>query len=609
MASAEEFPALAIRSNVGVELWKTLKKEFPYVPYEKFPRDVSKNCRTLQFSPCGRFLAWGNGGKVQLCRLTISGDWEVIASLPRPKAFYLKFSPRGKYLMTWEIFSTNKDNPEGSPNLFVYATETGDEVFSAVQKKQVEWEPGWSSDESIFALMLGGEVFFYEVNLPDGFKSSTKKLGGGRNGCISMAPNVGQPFLAFYVPGTKGSPSMCKIYQYPSLNPAQAVSSKSFFQADKVEMMWNKRGTGLLLLTSMEVDQSNASYYGKQALHFMSTKGESFAVQLSKEGPIHAVAWSPKSTEFIAMYGFMPSKATLFNLKCDAIFEFGENSRNSIYFNDFGNLVLLAGFGNLRGNVEVWQLGKERKCISTLQAPDSTQLEWNPNGEVFMTATTAPRLRQSNCFKIWHYSGALLHETMWPPEQELLEVRWQKYNSGVFKEKPVSSEKVVGIQSAQPQASTQVYRPPAARGLPMKTFDLYSDNVGKSTIPGLNPAKHDGKKKQRRDPKTQKPRPGQQKGDGARKNHGGEGITPDDSAPKVVTQKDEGEPKRSNGNRIITGDAQKDRKIQRIQKKLYDIAKLREKQTNGETLKDTQVDKINSEESLIKELHSLTIVA
>ncbi|XP_055701589.1 eukaryotic translation initiation factor 2A [Phlebotomus papatasi] len=604
MASAEEFPALAIRSSVGVELWATSKNEFPYVPYEKFPRDDSKHCRALEYSPDGRFLAWGNGAKVQLCR---TSDWEVIASLPRPKAFYLKFSPRGKYLMTWEIYAITKDNPEGSPNLYVYSTETGEEVYSTVQKKQADWEPGWSSDESIFAVMLGGEVLFYEVNGPEGFRSSTRKLGGGRNGCISVAPNTGQPYLAFYVPGTKGSPSMCKIYQYPTLSPTQAISSKSFFQADKVEMMWNKRGTGLLLLTSTDVDQTNASYYGKQALHFMSTKGDSFAVQLSKEGPIHAVSWSPKSTEFIVVYGFMPSKATLFNLKCDAVFEFGESPRNSIYFNDFGNLVLLAGFGNLRGNVECWHLGKERKCISTLQAPDSTLLEWNPNGEIFMTATTAPRLRQSNGFKVWHYTGALLHETMWPKEQELLEVRWQKFHHGVFKEKPVTGEKVVGIQSAQPQASAQVYRPPAARGLPMKAFDLYSDSVSRSTIPGLPPgmmAKNENKKKRTNAKAQHKQRPGQQKTEG-RKGQG-EGTTADNSGQ--VTQDGDHE-RRSNGHRFTTGDPQKDRKIQKIQKKLYDITKLKEKKKSGEALKDTQLAKIDSEASLIKELQSLTIVA
>ena len=109
-------------------------------------------------------------------------------------------------------------------------------------------------------------------------------------------------------------------------------------------MLWNKRGSGLLLLTSTDVDQSGASYYGKQALHFMSTKGDSFAVQLSKEGSIHDVQWNPNSQEFCVVYGFMPAKATFFNLKCDPIFECGESDRNCIYYNDFGNYILFKYF-------------------------------------------------------------------------------------------------------------------------------------------------------------------------------------------------------------------------------------------------------------------------
>jgi translation initiation factor 2A len=83
------------------------------------------------------------------------------------------------------------------------------------------------------------------------------------------------------------------------------------------------------------------------------------------------VSWSPKSNQFIVVYGNIPAKATLFNLKCDAVFDFGTGIRNSIYFNDFGNLVLFGAFGNLRGQIEVWDLTK-KKLVSNSQASDTT---------------------------------------------------------------------------------------------------------------------------------------------------------------------------------------------------------------------------------------------
>lgn len=69
-----------------------------------------------------------------------------------------------------------------------------------------------------------------------------------------------------------------------------------------------------------------------------------------------------------------------------------------------------------------------------------------------------------NGFKVWHYSGALLHETPWPAGQELLQVIWQKYDENVFKEKPISNVKVQGIEPSQPQSSTTKYVPIHLRG-------------------------------------------------------------------------------------------------------------------------------------------------
>lgn len=301
-------------------------------------------------------------------------DWTPVSSLPRPRTLDIQFSPLGNYIVTFELYTTVKEKPDGSPNFFVYKTATGEEVYSSIQKKNTdEWKPNWSKDESIFALMTGGEAFFFETNSADGFTKAAHKIGGARGGLLSLAGPGKTPNVAFYVPGVKGAPSTCKIFRYPAMQPTEAIAAKSFFQADNIEFMWNKRGTSLILQTTMDVDQTGASYYGKQALHFLSVKGDSCTITLSKEGPIHAVSWSPKSTEFCVIYGFMPSKATFFNLKCDSIFEVAEAPRNSIYYNDFGNLVLLAGFGNLRGNVEVWN-ANEKKLLTTLQAPDSTMV-------------------------------------------------------------------------------------------------------------------------------------------------------------------------------------------------------------------------------------------
>jgi len=201
------------------------------------------------------------------------------------------------------------------------------------------------------------------------------------------------------------------------------------------------------------------------------------------EGPIHNVGWSPKSNQFIVVYGYQPANATLFNMKCDVVFDFATGIRNCVYWNDFANLVLFGAFGNLRGNVEVWDLNKKVQ-VSTSLATDTTLLEWAPSGDLYLTATTTPRLRQGNGFKVWHYTGSLLYELMWPDKQELYELTWQKYKEGFWKEPEVSAKKVEGIQSVQPQASAKKYVPPNIRLLGEEAANSSVAPPAQGPIPG-----------------------------------------------------------------------------------------------------------------------------
>lgn len=609
----------AVRSNTGVELWKATGSK-SYLIETNFTRDESKNCRAIVFSPDGRFLAWANGTNVQI---STCATWKVIATLPRPKAFYLKFSPNGTYLMTWEIFTTSPSNPDGSPNMYFYKADSGEEMFSTIQKKQIDWEPHWSSDETLVAMMIGGEVLFYEINGPNGLSKPAKRLGGGRNGGVSLSPGTSPPHIGFYVPGVKGAPSMCKLYKYPNIDAAQPIASKSFFQADKVDMMWNAKGNGMILMTSTDVDNTGVSYYGKQALHFINIKGDSFSVQLKAEGPIHSVEWSPRATEFCVVYGYMPAKATLFNTKCDQIFDFGTGNRNAIYYNAFGNLLLFGGFGNLRGQIEVWDMDT-KKQIATSQAPDTTQLEWSPAGDIYVTATCAPRLRIGNGFKVWHYSGALLHESLWPEKQELWEVSWQRFPIDALEKPVVSEEKVEGIQSSQPQASTQKYVPPCIRD------NLTAVGSDEKYIPGLPPGyqsrksgqkgqsrnnaglqQRRGSRKSESDKKEKPQRPATSAGEKSvhRVNGAASGRNQRNQRPGTATTVED-----TPITEVANSDAsttpikiEKDPKIPKIHKKLREIRILKEKQSKGDKLDGNQLQKLQSEHALVKELSALKL--
>lgn len=98
-------------------------------------------------------------------------------------------------------------------------------------------------------------------------------------------------------------------------------------------------------------------------------------VPLAKEGPIHDLAWSPNGKEFIVVYGFMPAKATLFDMKCRPVFDFGTGSRNTVLWAPHGRFLVLGGFGNISGNMQFWD-NNRKKMMVEIKAPGSTNYAW-----------------------------------------------------------------------------------------------------------------------------------------------------------------------------------------------------------------------------------------
>ncbi|RMC01850.1 hypothetical protein DUI87_21011 [Hirundo rustica rustica] len=410
-----------------------------------------------------------------------------------------------------------------------------------------------------------------------------------------LSPGAQPTKVAVYVPGSKGAPSFVRLYQYPNFGgPQSALANKSFFKADKVTMLWNKKATAVLVVASTEVDKSGASYYGEQTLHYVGASGESAVVQLPKNGPIYDVAWSPNSVEFCAVYGFMPAKATVFNLKCDPVFDFGTGPRNAAYYSPHGHILVLAGFGNLRGQMEVWDV-KNYKLISKPVASDSTFFAWCPDGEHIVTATCAPRLRVSNGYKIWHYTGSVLHSYEVPSDEEMWQVFWQPFLDGVFPERAVKYQAVPSdLPGAEPRPA-QAYRPPALRNKPVTTSKLHEDEPPQNMKPQLggsdkpfsktalkNQRKHEAKKAAKQEAKADAHQgPAQVK-------------TPQNALQNTVPA-------------MTTGDPEVDKKIKNLKKKLKAIEQLKEQAAAGKQLEKNQVEKIQKEAALLKELEDLEL--
>lgn len=395
----------------------------------------------------------------------------IVTTLPADNVYELGFSPLGSFAITWQRPSKD-DAGDAVKNLKVWRVHTennaSDEqsiVGKFVQKSQTGWNLQYTFDERFCARVVTNEVQIYESG------DLTKVWNKLRaEGVTDFAVSPGENHsIAIFIPERKGQPAAVKVFNVPHFqNP---VSQKNFFKGDKVQLKWNSHGTALIVLAQTDVDKSGRSYYGETTLYFLSANGGfDSRIELDKDGPIHDVSWSPNSKSFAVVYGYMPAKTTLFNSRAEKVHHFPLGPRNTVLFSPHGRFVLVAGFGNLAGQMDIYDLEKDNAKICTIEASNASVCEWSPDGKHILTATTSPRLRVDNGIRIWHAGGTLMYNE---DLNELYHVCWRPQSAeahpleeNAFSPMPTPHEsalKYLGTVKT-PSKPAGAYRPPGARG-------------------------------------------------------------------------------------------------------------------------------------------------
>ncbi|KIV83701.1 hypothetical protein PV11_05703 [Exophiala sideris] len=428
------------------------------------------NLRCYAYSPCGRYFAWASPEKVNI----ISADTgAIVSTLPAENVFELGFSPLGTYIITWQR-SAKDENGDAVKNLKVWlvidekalAEDVEKEPLSGfVQKSQTGWNLQYTHDETFCARVVTNEVQIYESH---DLRTVWNKIRVEGVADFAVSPGKSHT-IAVFVPERKGQPAAVRVYNVPEFTTP--ASQKNFFKGDKVQLKWNENGSSLIVLAQTEVDKTGKSYYGETTLYLLSANGGfDSRIDLDKEGPIHDVSWNPKSNSFAVVYGYMPAKTVIFNAKAQPVHTFALAPRNTVLFSPHGRFVLVAGFGNLAGQMDIYDLEKDVSKICTIEASNASVCEWSPDGVHILTATTSPRLRVDNGIRIWHAGGTLMYnEDM----SELYHVCWRPQSPSAH---PLSADPLSPVPAPHSSATQYMaarktpskpagaYRPPGARG-------------------------------------------------------------------------------------------------------------------------------------------------
>lgn len=443
-------------------------------------------------SPCFVSLFSKNGSKLAIVdlhgiKVLSTSNYNELFSVRRANVQLLHFSNCGKYLVSWE------KPQEETPNLIVWDIECNKQVYAFFQKKFLKetWPTAIFSSDSLFMYIKNlNDLHVYRI--PD--TQPHMIFNEVKVSSFFLSPIAKSVVIYSGEEKTEGSKLTLFDHQAPGLIK-QATLQIKYVQETKVS--WNKDGTRCLAWCQTDVDTTGRSYYGEHSL-FLSTPDPKLKVVKTTEGPIHDIMWNPCEDEFIIIAGFMPATSHFYNANGNKKEQIAKHHRNTIKWNPFGTLFLIAGFGNLQGEVDIYNRST-LNLVGNCRANSTVYCDWAPCGKIFIAATLCPRMRVDNGYSIYKYTGEHLFRVMEPIE--LWQVGWtpQRFQSRPLT--PRTQEKVT--------VEKKTYKPPGASSGFAERFKAVKESAsGKlqiinspppvDFIPGMAPEPAKKKKKKKK---------------------------------------------------------------------------------------------------------------
>ena len=152
------------------------------------------------------------------------------------------------------------------------------------------------------------------------------------------------------------------------------------------------------------MDKSGNSYYGREKLFMYNPQGKVFNEVITYEGVLHNISIDFGGNIFGVTSGKMPSYTVLYNDKGAPFYLLSNDFRNRVYFAPNQELVAVAGFGSLNGEIEIWDY-KKLECIGKTTSSRSSFLKWSNSSRLFLTSVISEKLKVDHRICIYQFDG------------------------------------------------------------------------------------------------------------------------------------------------------------------------------------------------------------
>ncbi|ELP92481.1 hypothetical protein EIN_523790 [Entamoeba invadens IP1] len=246
---------------------------------------------------------------------------------------------------------------------------------------------------------------------------------------IEFSPISDDLLFAAFFPEKQRFPASIELYSKQIGKKAQLINTISSLNGTSVIFKWCPMGHLVLAITSTEFDETGHSYYGQSSLYSLfvpniSGKPPQFVpnpkVFKSPTNNIYTRAlvmaqyqdaqFSPSGDTLSIISGLQPAEVSVLStLSFDELFHRQNVFANSSIFSFNSQFLAIGGFGNLPGDVEIFET-KSFLRVAKFSSQCTTEWMWSNDNASIICAHCWPRRHFDNKIERFGIDGELIEK-------------------------------------------------------------------------------------------------------------------------------------------------------------------------------------------------------
>lgn len=377
----------------------------------------------VAWSPKGTYLATFHPRGIALFG---GPKWTRLARFAHNGVRRIDISPSERYLVT--LSNEAPDTPKDPQGIIVWDIKTGQKKRGFPLVKSDYWPVfRWSHDDKYFAKLGENLISVYETPHMGLLNKRSIKIPG----VVDFRWSPSDNYISYWTPEEGARPARIIILSLPS---REEIAARPIYSVKECKMTWQESGDFLCVQVDRYTRSRKQVFTNFELFHLREKLVPCDSLEVKDR--ILDFAWEPVGSRFCIIHA--PPGRTCVSFyqlqagKVSLLKTFDNISVNAIFWSPRGQYCVLAGLGELSGNLSfvdcsdmtVVGEGEHFKC---------TDIEWDPTGRYVVTVLSNWRYGQDTGgmdtgYLMWSFQGRLLrsytgtkfYQLLWRPKAKSL---------------------------------------------------------------------------------------------------------------------------------------------------------------------------------------------